>query len=534
MSEASPALRMDASRRLVSGAAACAGCGHDLRRVARDAACPNCGGASVRPPWGIPLYRSDPSWLLTVRRGVSLALAGMLIEIVLRVFHESSGLLAGVPPIITAILPILSRVLCLVAVILITAREPRASSTEASNGFRRMVRACAIIASLGAMLWGLELLAVPDRTTAVVAGALTIVGLLACLGQFVYLRRFARRIPHAVLAESTTAVMWGFVVSSATLALATLMGQIYGLSPLMPDSPGIPSLLVTTAVFAAVFSLAGFGLACLVLLGVYGIILGRVCERARRLDRGVSPSTPPGALFAHHFALAARADKVGQTRGQSEPRATPTAAVPATSSTGMGGSEILADLTAALWRDPDSPEAHYNLAITLASRGRTREAVQQYEEAVRLKEDFLEARLNLSNCLARQGRHREAIEQLQIVLQSSPALPVAHYNIGNLLMRSGQTEAAIRHYREVVAAQPGFAGAHYNLGVALMKGGSLDEAAGEFRAALAINPGDARVREKLTAATALRQGGGGESAPRDVSYQDGGEGRADLARVGAA
>jgi len=45
---------------------------------------------------------------------------------------------------------------------------------------------------------------------------------------------------------------------------------------------------------------------------------------------------------------------------------------------------------------PDYPEAYYNLGTTYQSTGRTAEAVQAYEQALRIKPDYDKARQALN------------------------------------------------------------------------------------------------------------------------------------------
>lgn len=51
----------------------------------------------------------------------------------------------------------------------------------------------------------------------------------------------------------------------------------------------------------------------------------------------------------------------------------------------------------ALRINPDFADAHYNLGLALKSLGRTLEAIQHYEQALRIQPDFVQAR----NALAR-------------------------------------------------------------------------------------------------------------------------------------
>src|SRR5262249_46168360 len=57
--------------------------------------------------------------------------------------------------------------------------------------------------------------------------------------------------------------------------------------------------------------------------------------------------------------------------------------------------------------------AHNNLAHILIAEGRLDEALEQYQEAVRLRPDFAEAQYNLGYALAQKGRVAEAIPRYQ-------------------------------------------------------------------------------------------------------------------------
>jgi tetratricopeptide (TPR) repeat protein len=45
---------------------------------------------------------------------------------------------------------------------------------------------------------------------------------------------------------------------------------------------------------------------------------------------------------------------------------------------------------------PDFADAHYNLGITLEKLGRTPEAIQHCEQALRIKPDFVQTQINLT------------------------------------------------------------------------------------------------------------------------------------------
>jgi len=500
MSERLPTSRAGASRHLLADDARCASFSHNVRGLPSNRPGPECGGPTGQGAKPVPLASCDGLWLRRIRLGIILAIAGVFFEITRRVLIDGLDLLAGQPAILVAIPIVLGAALGLWALLLITAREPRIPPAEDPVILRKVTRACAVASFAGAILQESQPFIARALVISIGAAALGIAGVTGQFGLFVYLRRFARRIPNPKLARSTTAVMWGFVIAYALLALTGLAAVLLAAPTTLfgaATAVSVSEKLVAIVGLVGSISLLIFGTAYIVLLILYVSGLTRACHQAIRHARASLPATPPGTLFAHRL--------VPPVPGEmpSSPRKTilsPVPSRPPVRASAKAGTARLADLTAALWREPNSPKAHFDLAVMLAGQGRIREAVQQYEEAVRLKEDFVEARMNLANCLARQHRLREAVEQLETVVRLAPSSAAAHYNLGNLLLRDGEADAAIRCYREAVALRAGFAGAHHNLGIALLRAGDPDGAAEQFRAVLQINPADPRAKEKLSAA----------------------------------
>ena len=146
---------------------------------------------------------------------------------------------------------------------------------------------------------------------------------------------------------------------------------------------------------------------------------------------------------------------------------------------------------------PDNAEACHQKANVLVSNGKLREAVEFYQEAVRLKPDFAEAHNNFGNVLSMLGDPHQAAEHYQEALRLKPDYPGAHSNLGNALVADGKAAEAIEHYEQALIAWPESPYIHNNLGEALLLLGKFPEAIGHFRVALRLHPGYPEARANL-------------------------------------
>ncbi len=99
-------------------------------------------------------------------------------------------------------------------------------------------------------------------------------------------------------------------------------------------------------------------------------------------------------------------------------------------------------------------EAHHILGVTLFQEAKVSEAIQQYEQALRLYPDYPKAHLNLGIALEQTGRVPEAIEQYEQALRLNPDYVKAHYNLAVALERAGRVQEAIQHYERALRSNP--------------------------------------------------------------------------------
>ena len=151
--------------------------------------------------------------------------------------------------------------------------------------------------------------------------------------------------------------------------------------------------------------------------------------------------------------------------------------------------EALDELREAVRLAPDSSEANYDLGIALLSSGKSDEAQVAFQRAVELKPGFLEGHLALGQLFGDSGRYEEAQNEYIEALRLSPGRDEIQIGLGNLLLRQGKLGEAAQTYSRVIQMNPKNAAAHNNLGVLLKRQEKPDDALREFQAATQADPG---------------------------------------------
>ena len=167
--------------------------------------------------------------------------------------------------------------------------------------------------------------------------------------------------------------------------------------------------------------------------------------------------------------------------------------------------EAIVHYAEALRINPHFADAHNNLGNVLVRQGKYQEAIAHYTEALRIKPDFAKAHNNLAVALVRQGKYQEAIARYAEALRIKPDYADAHNNLGVALARQGKHQEAIDHYGQALRIKPDYAEAYGNLGNSLAEQGRIEEAIVHYTEALRINPNFAGVYNNLGNAL-VRQG----------------------------
>jgi protein O-mannosyl-transferase len=125
-----------------------------------------------------------------------------------------------------------------------------------------------------------------------------------------------------------------------------------------------------------------------------------------------------------------------------------------------------------IWSDtaqkaPANADAHYGLALALATAGRLDEAGAEFSETLRLKPEFAQAQYNWGLALVKAGRETEARAHFDEALRIDPRYADAQDGIGVILYHEGKLSEAMEHFFEATRLDPNNMEAHRNLALAL-------------------------------------------------------------------
>ena len=148
-----------------------------------------------------------------------------------------------------------------------------------------------------------------------------------------------------------------------------------------------------------------------------------------------------------------------------------------------------------LWRstiakNPDCWMAYNNLGVVQFEKGSVEDAIEKYQQSLRLHPDYPEAHYNLGSALLQKGYPDEAIRQCEEALKIQPNEPDAHVVLGNAFMAKRDVDRAINQYQQALTVRPEDSNAHYNLGIALQEKGETERAAREYEKARKYEPRD--------------------------------------------
>jgi tetratricopeptide (TPR) repeat protein len=136
--------------------------------------------------------------------------------------------------------------------------------------------------------------------------------------------------------------------------------------------------------------------------------------------------------------------------------------------------------------------AHVKRSAALAHLGRRREALAEYQEALKYAPRDLLVLVHKSVAVAESGDMEAAIAQLESLVKENPnnnAVAFAHLQLGRLLEGKGDWRGACDHYREA-AKEPNYVEAHLKLAEALVHEKDRAGALTEYSKVASLSPSD--------------------------------------------
>ncbi len=130
--------------------------------------------------------------------------------------------------------------------------------------------------------------------------------------------------------------------------------------------------------------------------------------------------------------------------------------------------------------DPQDPNIHNNLGVTLKEQGHAAGAISHYRQSLHLQPQHADAHYNLANSLRDQGLLDLAINHYQQAVAHRPHHLDAWNNLGNTLKDQNRLQEAIACYQNALAINPDHASAHHNLGYVLLLLGDLQQGFAEY------------------------------------------------------
>ena len=142
-------------------------------------------------------------------------------------------------------------------------------------------------------------------------------------------------------------------------------------------------------------------------------------------------------------------------------------------------------------KERQGAEAHYDLGISAQGTGDVRSALKEFEESLKLDDDFAEAHNAIAVLLHLSfDKKDDAEKHYKRALEIRPTFSEAKVNLGNLYLDEGRLDEAIGLYEQalndMLYATPYIAEA--NLGWAYFKKGNSTQAVEHLRAAVTTNP----------------------------------------------
>ncbi|MFC1864332.1 fused MFS/spermidine synthase [Chloroflexota bacterium] len=138
-------------------------------------------------------------------------------------------------------------------------------------------------------------------------------------------------------------------------------------------------------------------------------------------------------------------------------------------------------------------EKHCDAGLKLESEGELKEAVAEYDEAIRLNPYLAEAYYNRGNTYQKMGQFQRALNDYDEAIRLDPQDNTAYNNRGNTYTGLGQFQRAIQDFDQAIDLNSQNTEVYNNRGIAYANLGQFQRAIQDFNQAIRLNPQNVTV-----------------------------------------
>jgi tetratricopeptide (TPR) repeat protein len=134
----------------------------------------------------------------------------------------------------------------------------------------------------------------------------------------------------------------------------------------------------------------------------------------------------------------------------------------------------------------DNYLAHNNLGLTLFAEGKSLEAIDHYDKAIRIASGCAGFYINRGLAYDQLGQHQRAIEDYSKAIRITPGYADAYNNKGIAYYKLGQYQRAIDDFNTAIGLKKNYAGAYNNRGYVYLMQGNKKLACSDAQKACAL------------------------------------------------
>jgi len=152
---------------------------------------------------------------------------------------------------------------------------------------------------------------------------------------------------------------------------------------------------------------------------------------------------------------------------------------------------------------PLSPEAHYNLGLSLLKSGHESEGIEFLNHSISIQPDHLRPHIVLGEAFYQRGELDKSIVELRRAGELDPKDPVTFNDIAVALTAVNDYKQAMEAVETAIKLKPDFANAYNNRGMIYYNTKKYKESIVSFRQAIALDPALAAAHNNLGTALAM-------------------------------